>query len=356
MTTVSYAQSGSPGQYASQIGWINFVDAKPKISSNERFTITNNINDEVTITFDVYSDEASGFNPQGLIADVPFGTTGYTGLVGDVVLTNVSSGPNTRTLYFDNIIVKTIYNQIVTDYTIVVADAEQTIISQQNRVEYWKFTNEGGSNWVELVDLASGVPPALPPVPGTPGTSPSTNLNNLVATTTGTQVVLPSNNIKVAARGYACNSPKKIIAESQPTPSTRQSMAIGVILNSVPPVPPVPPDNTVVISCGLEVGINNEDKMILVCPGRPQYFTATALKCCGSNIITITRDPQVPSTELLGSYELDVSGILFTPNQDIKSRPNMPDTLPLIATDDCGRFIRFNVRFIYSPCSGVWML
>ena len=35
------------------------------------------------------------------------------------------------------------------------------------------------------------------------------------------------------------------------------------------------------INCDLEVGVGTKNKIIYVCPGKVQYFTATAIKCSG---------------------------------------------------------------------------
>ncbi|MDS0524561.1 hypothetical protein NNC19_02650 [Clostridium sp. SHJSY1] len=104
-------------------------------------------------------------------------------------------------------------------------------------------------------------------------------------------------------------------------------------------------------NCKLDVNFDPKNKIIYVCPGKPQYFTATSTKCCGPVTITYTGNKYDPcKNELcgkLGKYSFYNSGIVLHANHCIA--PDTMDVLTFTATDGCNSY-SFTVLFVYSPC------
>ena len=123
----------------------------------------------------------------------------------------------------------------------------------------------------------------------------------------------------------------------------------------------VPPMN---IHRDLEVGIENKNKIIYVCPGRLQYFTARAISCsdgeeieieyCGSHAKCICDQPVIHGC--LGYYRIVKSGIIFIPRHKLSEMHDdwfPTDILCFKAKEKCGKNvkeIRFDVVFTYSKC------
>jgi hypothetical protein len=120
----------------------------------------------------------------------------------------------------------------------------------------------------------------------------------------------------------------------------------------------VPP---IKIDCDLSVVIGNKNKVIYVCPGKLQYFTACALCCssgeeikieyCGHNIKCICGEKVIWGC--LGFYKIVKSGIIFIPRQKLfKLRPDWfpTDILRFKATDKSGKEVEFDVVFTFSKC------
>lgn len=79
------------------------------------------------------------------------------------------------------------------------------------------------------------------------------------------------------------------------------------------------------INCDLEVTIGSKNKIIYVCPGKLQYFTASAVCCssgeeieieyCGRNAKCICGE--VVISGCLGFYKIVKSGIIFIPRHKL---------------------------------------
>jgi hypothetical protein len=114
---------------------------------------------------------------------------------------------------------------------------------------------------------------------------------------------------------------------------------------------PIPTLNPVSANCKLEVNFDPKNKIIYVCPGKPQYFTANSEKCCGPVTITYTGTKFDPCTKKicgdLGTYTTFNSGIVLDANHCI--RPGTMDALSFTATDGCTCY-NFTVLFVYVPC------
>lgn len=119
---------------------------------------------------------------------------------------------------------------------------------------------------------------------------------------------------------------------------------------------------TMKINCDLEVGLETKNKIIYVCPGKVQYFTATALKCCGGETIEIeycgdkkhcVKDAEAVIRGCLGYYKIVKSGIIFIPRHKLSEFHNdwfPTDILCFNVKDECDKEVKFDVVFTYSRC------
>lgn len=125
--------------------------------------------------------------------------------------------------------------------------------------------------------------------------------------------------------------------------------------------PPCKPLKSMKISCDLEVAIGAKNKVIYVCPGKLQYFTASAISCSGDESIEIEytgHNTKCVYGETficgsLGYYKIVKSGIIFIPNNYLSESPDHSyptDILPFKAKSRCDKDVEFVVVFTYSRC------
>ena len=119
------------------------------------------------------------------------------------------------------------------------------------------------------------------------------------------------------------------------------------------------------INCALEVAIENKNKIIEVCPGKLQYFTAHAICCsggeeieiiyCGENTKCICNE--VVICGCLGFYKIVKSGIVFIPHHKLSEMHEEwfpTDILCFKAKEKCGKVVKeviFDVVFTFSRCT-----
>ncbi|MEG1891801.1 MAG: hypothetical protein RR301_10300, partial [Clostridia bacterium] len=151
----SYATPGS-GPSAGGIGWFNFGN----LTLNPGQTVsglTGTLNDGTTVTFDVSAPATSSMIFDAVAAPVTghFGYTAYTGTIGNVLLYNQRIGSaDPATINISNIVVKDPQGNLVTNYTTLLSDAEETNIG-----ESWVWKTDGGV-WNQFT-LLGGSPPTL---------------------------------------------------------------------------------------------------------------------------------------------------------------------------------------------------
>lgn len=115
------------------------------------------------------------------------------------------------------------------------------------------------------------------------------------------------------------------------------------------------------INCDLEVNFGNENKIIYVCPGKLQYFAASAIHCCadksieieycGCNIKCIGGENFICGR--LGYYKMVTSGIIFIPKRRLSKFPDkcyLTDILHFKAKSNCDKDVDFVVVFTFSKC------
>jgi len=79
------------------------------------------------------------------------------------------------------------------------------------------------------------------------------------------------------------------------------------------------------INCDLEVVVGSQNKIIYVCPGKLQYFTASTICCSGDKTIEIEYCGhktkcicgEVVICGCLGFYKIVKSGIIFIPRHNL---------------------------------------
>lgn len=115
------------------------------------------------------------------------------------------------------------------------------------------------------------------------------------------------------------------------------------------------------INCDLQVEVGSKNKVIYVCPGKLQYFTANAICCSGDETIEIEyighSTKRVYGEKVicgcLGYYKIVKSGIIFIPRHNLSEFPDdwfPTDVLPFKAKDACDKDVEFVVVFTYSRC------
>ena len=150
----SYANAGS-GPSAGGIGWFNFGN----LALNPGQTIqglTGTLNDGSTVTFDLSAPASSSMIFDAVAAPVAghFGYVGYTGTTGNILLQNRRIGSyDPATIQISNIVVKDPFGNPITNYTTVVADAENTNVD-----ESWTWKTDGGV-WNLFTTLGNNAPP-----------------------------------------------------------------------------------------------------------------------------------------------------------------------------------------------------
>ncbi|MEG1773189.1 MAG: hypothetical protein RR352_07930, partial [Clostridia bacterium] len=172
----AYANPGS-GPSAGGIGWFNFGNLT--LNPGQTITgLTGTLNDGSTVTFDLSAPSNSSMIFDTFAAPVygNFGNTGYTGILGNVVMQNRRIfNYDPATINISNIVVKDPFGNPVTNYTTILADSEETNIG-----ESWTWTTDGGV-WNQFTLLGSN-PPTL------------TGLGTQTATLTGnSQAILAGN-------------------------------------------------------------------------------------------------------------------------------------------------------------------
>lgn len=119
------------------------------------------------------------------------------------------------------------------------------------------------------------------------------------------------------------------------------------------------------INCDLQVNVGSKNKIIYVCPGKLQYFTASAVCCsrgeeieieyCGCNAKCICGEVVIRGC--LGFYKIVKSGIIFIPRHKLSLFHDdwfPTDILCFKAKekhDSVDKEIKFDVVFTSSRCT-----
>lgn len=308
-----YANPAS-GPSAGGIGWYTFGDLT--INPGETLTgLTGTLNDGTIVTFDLSSVLLSGTPYSFIATPVPtfpgaaFGVVGYTGIPGNTTLDSaLTTAPGTVSLVFSNITLTNPDTTPVTNYTVVVADAETTGLSEQ-----WVWNTNGGV-WQQLAVL-SGPPQTL------------TGLGTQTATITG---LVDS----VGAYVLTTQSPTVVALNNVAPALSREAIAIGFATTRVRLQKDVtgridPADqfqlniggtpNDTVTTTGAATGIQAEVANVFATPGTPY---------------TINETMAPGSVSALGDYTQIVSAGNATPAGSVPPTGSLPITFTPALGDD----------------------
>ncbi|MEG2457772.1 MAG: hypothetical protein RSB41_02655 [Bacilli bacterium] len=176
-----YANPGS-GPSAGGIGWFDFGNLT--INPGQSYTgLTGTLSDGSTVTFDIKSIPTSFVPFTANTLPRPFsyfGSSQYTGLTGNPALTTplLSNYGTNSTVEITNIVVKDVNNNIVPNFTAVVADAESTNKFPQY-TEHLTFTTTGNP-W-SLLSTIGPNPPTIVGVGSNSVTITGTNQSSQAA-------------------------------------------------------------------------------------------------------------------------------------------------------------------------------
>lgn len=293
----SYANPTS-GPSAGGIGWFDFGTLT--INPGDTLTgLTGTLNDGSTVTFDLSYVLTSG-QPRTFVATpVPsfpgafFGTVGYTGIAGNASLYSDFNfaGPGVNTFTISNITVKTPTNTPITNYTVVLADAETT-----NTDEVWTWVTNG-DGW-NLLAMLGDNPPIL------------TGLGTQTAVITGNQLFPQATQ---ASYVLTTQTPTQLVIESTESLTGRQAFSIGFA--------------TTRVALKKDIGqrIDSSDQFVLSITGNPTDQVATAGASNGiqpqfaeiyatpGNTYNLNEQMAAGSASTLGDYLLTVSAANATP-------------------------------------------
>ena len=159
-----YATTGS-GPSAGGIGWFNFGNGFTLTPGQTVPGLTGTLANGIIVTFDLTLTSLGG-SPRNFaavtspIAGAYFGLSGYTGIAGTPILySDLGTANNLSNLVFSNITVTDAQGNPMPNYTVVVADAENTSGDAINQEGISLTTNGGG--WTQLAALGNTNPPTI---------------------------------------------------------------------------------------------------------------------------------------------------------------------------------------------------
>lgn len=303
----SYANAGS-GPSAGGIGWFNFGnlilnpgDVVPGL--------TGTLLDGSVITFDLAMTAVSGPARTFIGKSVPtfnaarFGTSGYTGLLGNVALYEPVPIPaaGLYTLTMSNITAKDSDGNPILNYTAVVADSEST-----NLAESWTWITNGG-DWAQLAALGGNMPTLA-------------GLGTTTATITG---IDPANT--AGAYVLTTQSPKKLDLTVNNNPDGgRQAISLGFAVTKV----------TLCKDIGNR--IDPADQFVMDIAGTPNNQVTTTGAATGmqspcavvfgfeGNSYTISEAMAPGSISLLSAYTQTISAVNLTPGGSVPPTGSLP--------------------------------
>lgn len=325
MANAQYAQPGSPGPFASTIGWTNFTGTSDITTTVQ--TVTNTLAGGYQVTFNISSNypPPSTFPVTAVVPPVGaagFGNTGYLGLTDPVVLTGTNNTgiENSIAIEISDIVVTDPNGIPVKDFIFVAADAGITGPNNKQIV----FTTDGGT-WSQIAALQSLL---------------STNFPNIIGIG-GKAVTITSNGLdNVGDYIVSSVSPKGVEINLAAPPDQSLSVAFGIIIPAV-------------TACSRDISASPKNSIIYVCPGRKQFYQFTALNCCGTVSLVYEGQNFFSSSNAiianLGTYTILNSGILLDAGCTIE--PGTTDILTFQVTDSCcDTPYNIDIVFTYSVC------
>ncbi|MEG2055349.1 MAG: hypothetical protein RR059_03285, partial [Clostridia bacterium] len=296
----AYANPGS-GPSAGGIGWFNFGNLT--LNPGQTITgLTGTLNDGSTVTFDLSAPSNSSMIFDTFAAPVygNFGNTGYTGILGNVVMQNRRIfNYDPATINISNIVVKDPFGNPVTNYTTILADSEETNIG-----ESWTWTTDGGV-WNQFTLLGSN-PPTL------------TGLGTQTATLTGnSQAILAGNYL------LSTLAPKNL-AMTLISNGGLEAVSIGFAVTKVQ------------VCKNIGNRINSADQFVLNIAGTPNNQVTTTGSAVGmqspcavvyglpGNTYTINEQMAPGSVTPLSGYTQTISAVNLSPGGSVPPTGSLP--------------------------------
>lgn len=309
---ISYADPTS-GPSAGGIGWFDFGNITINPGDN-LLNLTGTLSNGVNVTFDLSMALVSGNARPFVATTIPtypgayFGTITYTGIGGNVALYNdATDSPLVSSFTFNNIVLTNPDNTPLTNYSVVLADAEST-----GPTEGFTFVTNG-SNWTQL---AGDTPPIL------------AGMGTQTATITGT-LGLPQ-----YAHVIYTQAPTQVVATVLNGTLSRQAFAIGFA--------------TTRVRIQKDVGqrIDPSDQFVLNIGGTPSNQATTTGANDGIQIeiadvgatplsaYTISESMAPGSASALSDYKQFVSVLNATPAGSVPPSGTLPITFTPVLGDD----------------------
>ncbi|MEG1360585.1 MAG: hypothetical protein RSE23_13040 [Clostridia bacterium] len=295
----SYANAGS-GPSAGGIGWFNFGNLT--LNPGQTITgLTGTLNDGSTVTFDLSAPSNSSmiFDATGAPVAGYFGYTGYTGTIGNVLLQNQRIGSyDPAVINISNIVVKDPLGNLVTNYTTLLADAEDTNIG-----ESWVWNTDGGG-WKLFTTI---------------GSNPTT----LTGLGTATASIIGTTQLFTADYVLSTQSPKNLMLTGI-TNSGLEAFALGFAVTKV--------------SVCKNIGdrIHSADQFVLNIAGTPNQQITTSGSAAGmqspcavvyglaGNTYTINEQMAPGSVNPLSAYTKTISAINLSPGGSVPPTGSLP--------------------------------
>ncbi|MEG2428836.1 MAG: CshA/CshB family fibrillar adhesin-related protein, partial [Oscillospiraceae bacterium] len=310
----SYANPGS-GPSAGGIGWFNFGNLT--LNPGDSLTgLTGTLNDGTTVTFDLSSPTNSSMIFDAIASPTygNFGYTGYTGILGNVLLQNQRIGTyDPSIIKISNVVVKDSLGNPVSNYTTVVADAEDTNIG-----ESWKFVTDGGV-WNLLTTLGNNPPPL-------------TGLGTQTVDITGTTQLFSGDYV------FTTQSPKNLTFTAV-TNGGLEAIAIGFAVTKV------------TLCKNIGDRIDSADQFVMNIAGTPNAQTTTTGSAEGlqspctvvygipGNTYTINESMAAGSVSPLTAYTQTVSAV----NQSVGGTIPPTGSLPINFTPALGDVVKYTI-------------
>lgn len=319
-----YANLGS-GPSAGGIGWFDFGPGFT-LTPGQTVSLSGTLGNNITVDFDVTLALAGGTarNYSAVAAPIPgayFGLVGYTGLTGFPILYgSTGTANNLSNLVFSNIVVKDALGNTMPNYTMVVADGENTSSNDGVAQEGLSFLTNGG-NWNTVTTLGNTNPPQFVgggAFVGLIGISPPPNTAYVFSTQSPTQVT---------------------VGLSAPLPTDRNGIAIGFAATQVELYKNVngrrfPADQ-------FELGINGTPSTLATTTGAANglqsvYATLSAIP---GNTYTVNELMAPGSGSALTDYAQTVTAVNITPGGTQPVVGLLPETI----TPALGDLIQYTI-------------
>lgn len=329
--TFAFANSGS-GPSAGGIGWFNFGAGFTILPGTGNSTFTGNLRNGVTVSFDMELITTSGVPTSFSSTTAPDGaayfgniTGGYTGLnTSYVILLSKHPGlpavATTMRFRVTNIVVADINNNVMPNYTMVIADG-QTTTGSSTFNESLVFTTNGG-DFEELTQLGNTSVPIL-------------NLNGQTASIIGTGPPIGASFV------VTTDSPTEVLMDiSWPAIRSTQGIAFGFAVTQVELYKNVDGRRDSADQFSLDIAGTPSNQSITSGNTNGVQNLFASVNAIPDNSYTLTELLAPGSVSSASEYTQTFSAVNLTPGGTVVT-PVSP--LPMTYTPILGDFIQYTV-------------